>query len=276
MIRAVFTWINRGRFGVCFTAFAVLAGCATPPLVIEDQARGSDLTPVAVRTSAFTVQTLQPRSGRTPHLRVYIEGDGRAWVTAYSPSLDPTPTQSLALYLALADNTPRAYLARPCQYIKSSGCQPEVWTGQRFSQKAVRSLSDGLDTLKATYRVEQFELVGHSGGGAMALLLAAQRDDIAQVQTLAGNVDPQAWTDLKQLSPLDGLNPSDFATQLKNVPQRHLVGQQDKVVPLGVVQAYQRKVHPRCIEVVPVQADHFSGYDAIWQQVKEQPIRCEP
>lgn len=274
MIRAVFRWINRVRLGVCSALLAVLTGCATPPLAIEEQAQGSELTPVVVPTSAFAIQTLQPRRVNTVHLRVYIEGDGRAWITPYSPSLDPTPTQSLALRLALADHTPSAYLARPCQYVKSAGCQPAVWTGERFNQAAVRSLSEALDALKAKFSVTSFELVGHSGGGAMALLLAAQRNDIAQVQTLAGNVDPQAWTELKQLTPLDGLNPADFAAQLKGVPQRHFIGQQDRVVPAGVIQAYRRKVQPRCIEVVTTVADHMTGYDAAWNQQKDAPIQC--
>lgn len=56
-------------------------------------------------------------------LTIYIEGDGLAWINRSSPSADPTPTDPIALKLALAQPEGNAvYLARPCQYAGAVNC----------------------------------------------------------------------------------------------------------------------------------------------------------
>lgn len=67
----------RRRLGqVCALSAAVLAsGCAMKPLDLNSASQGSQLKPVAVKTSIFTIQTLQPTTVQGKVLRVYIEGD---------------------------------------------------------------------------------------------------------------------------------------------------------------------------------------------------------
>ncbi|MDD0976353.1 alpha/beta hydrolase [Pseudomonas fontis] len=257
------------------TALVLLAGCAAQPLDLAKASAGSPLKPVAVSTSTFTLQTLQPLAVNSKRLRVYIEGDGRAWITSRTVSNDPTPTTSMTLGFALSDPQPSVYMARPCQFIRSANCTQSVWTTARFSNAVVQAQSEVLDALKARYGVQGFELVGYSGGAAVALLLAARRSDVLQVQTLAGNIDPLAWTQLKVLTPLSGsLNPADYAEQLTKLPQRHFIGANDKVVPQAVSEAYLRKVRPSCSETVSVQADHHSGFEASWLANRNRAITC--
>ncbi|MEN1424567.1 alpha/beta hydrolase, partial [Pseudomonas aeruginosa] len=78
----------------------------------------SGLKPVAVNTSLFTIQTLQPAAQQAQRLRVYLEGDGRAWITSRTVSDDPTPVKSLVPGLVVADPAPAVYLARPCPMLR--------------------------------------------------------------------------------------------------------------------------------------------------------------
>ena len=46
-------------------------------------------------------------------LHIYIGGDGRAFLNRNSVSQDPTPSEHLALQLALDDASPSGFLSRP-------------------------------------------------------------------------------------------------------------------------------------------------------------------
>lgn len=268
----------RRRLGqVCALSAAVLAsGCAMKPLDLNSASQGSQLKPVAVKTSIFTIQTLQPTTVQGKVLRVYIEGDGRAWITSHTISNDPTPIKSMAPGLAVRDPQPSVYLARPCQFVLGANCTQSVWTTARFSMDVIQAESEVLDTLKSQYGVQEFELVGYSGGGAVALLIAAARTDVKQVQTIAGNVDPTAWTELKHIAPLTGsLNPVDFADQLAKVPQRHFIGMNDNVVPPDVAKSYMLKVQPDCGENVFVNADHHTGFEDSWAAYRDKSVQCD-
>lgn len=258
-----------------FVAVILATGCTTKPIDLEGASNGSHLRPVAVKTSKFTIQTLQPKTVDGRYLRVYIEGDGRAWITSRTASDDPTPRKSMVPGLAINDPANAVYMARPCQYILDSSCNQSLWTTKRFGKEAIQASSEVLDILKSQYGVQGFELVGYSGGAAVALLLAATRQDVIQVQTIAGNIDPQAWAALKKIKPLTGsLNPTDYADQLAKLPQRHLIGMNDTVVPPDVSKAYMLKVQPICGETVFIPADHHSGYEASWIAYRSKPVEC--
>ena len=75
---------------------------------------------------------------------------------------------------------------------------------------------------------------------------------------------------------VDGsLNPTDFADRLAQLPQRHLVGDRDTVMPRAVVESYMRKVKPQCAEVITVSATHTQGFETAWAQLKDRAIDCK-
>jgi hypothetical protein len=200
-----------------------------------------------------------PDHGDASVLTVYIEGDGRAWLTSSIPSQDPSPRNYMMAQKALEDTQPSVYLARPCQFQKTEelGCNSALWTSDRFSTGVVASYNQALDQLKRQRGVQHFHLVGYSGGGAVAMALAGQRQDIDQVVTIAGNVDPLAWIELHNLTPLgDVVNPLDFAARLSSLPQRHFVGAKDKVVPPVLAKAFVQKIEARCADIVEMQSSH--------------------
>lgn len=189
-----------------------------------------------IRTDIFDLLAYEsPRNqgiDRPDLLAIYIEGDGHAWVDSQTPSGNPTPVNPIALRMALRDASYKtAYLARPCQYVDSDdarNCMHRYWTSHRFSEEVIQSSGQAIDRLKLQSGASKLILLGYSGGAAVALLLAARRDDVIKVATIAGNLDIEAWVSHHRLTPLYGsLSPTKFVKELASVDQIHYVGDGD-------------------------------------------------
>jgi len=265
-----------GFYKACMVMIsALLIACQSPREALQHLADAQGRQVEVLPGRAFPLLVLTPHAaGNQTRLRVYLEGDGHAWATASQPSLDPSPHNLLVPRLAVDDPTPNAYLARPCQFVMAAACQSALWTNRRFSQEVVTRLGQALDQLKQRYGNSEFELVGYSGGAALALLLAAQRNDVTQVQTLAGNLSPRLWAKMKGLSPLDGsLDPLDYRNRLALLPQRHLIGEADLIIPGGLADRYQQALGSplsRCVHVPGV--SHDRGWEAIWSRWVKTPL----
>lgn len=178
---------------------------------------------------------------------VYVESDGAPWRFPDEPPSDPTPVKPLVLRMAIADPSPAAaYLGRPCQYLREAdlrNCDPELWMGGRFRDEAVAAMSLAVDQIKRIYGAAEVNLVGYSGGGAMAALIAARRSDVSCLVTVAAPLDTRAWTDAIGVSPLSlSLNPADEADRLRNVRQTHFRGARDKLVPPATSRRFLERV----------------------------------
>ncbi|WP_442963961.1 alpha/beta hydrolase [Pseudomonas sp. MM211] len=262
--------------GVALTV--ALSGCQSPLQRLDELAGEQGQRVQTLDLKPFPLLLSAPNNAvSASRIRVYLEGDGQAWATPSQPSLDPSPRDLLVARLAFADPTPSLYLARPCQFVRSDACETALWTNRRFGNEVLASLDGALDLIKTRYGNRDFELVGYSGGAALALLLAARRDDVASVQTLAGNLSPRYWVQLQQLSPLDGsLEPLDYRQRLALIAQRHLVGDEDRVVPADVLGHYLDGLgEARCMEAVSLpHVSHRDGWEAAWAQWRQQPLKC--
>ncbi len=258
----------RGFFAVCLLA---LAGCASvlPTGSAEARAQAdARWQRHALAGAGLPLAYWQPGTlsgGQT--LVVYLEGDGRAYASRDIVSADPTPHQPLALQLALADDRPNvAYLARPCQYGGAAAppCAPRYWTNHRFSPEVVARLSLALDAMKAETGATTLELIGYSGGGALAVLLAARRADVAAVQTVAGNLDHAAWSAWHGVTPLAGsLDAADALPKIARLPQVHWVGRDDQVVPAALIRALLAR-QGLAAHLREVDAGHADGWRERW------------
>ena len=187
--------------------------------------------------------------GKSDTLVVYIESDGFAWRSRSALSHDPTPDNPQGLRLALRD--PRRsvlYLARPCQYTAGAmrGCDPIYWSSHRYSEAVVAAVDEAIDGVQADVGASQISLLGISGGGVVAALIAARRDDVLALTTIAANLDHATWTRHHEASPLIGsLNPADFAKDLQGIDQTHFVGGDDDIVPRSAVDAYVARMADR-------------------------------
>ncbi|MEI7614154.1 MAG: alpha/beta hydrolase [Betaproteobacteria bacterium] len=181
--------------------------------------------------------------GRPNQLTVYIEGDGAAWITPYHPPSDPTPRQPTALAMAASDPSDAViYLGRPCQYLDDihlAECSVPWWTHQRFAPEVLRAYEQGLNSLKAESGAQTFRLVGYSGGGVIAALLALRRNDVDALITVASPLATGEWIRSKGLSPLSGsIDPLSEPGVLP--PAIFWTGSRDEVVPISSVELFSR------------------------------------
>ena len=161
-------------------------------------------------------------------LHVYLEGDGRSWLTPSRASYNPTPRDPIGLSLAAQDDAENVlYIARPCQYVpfdKNPKCAYPYWTHKRFAPEIIKSVSAVIDRGKQMAKARGVEVIGFSGGGAVAILVASKRRDVIGIRTVAGNLDHQDWTNHHKIDPLKGsLNPVDVAKKVSRIPQIHYV-----------------------------------------------------
>jgi Serine hydrolase (FSH1) len=208
-------------------------------------------------------------------LHVYIEGDGFAWVNQYTPSQDPTPHQPIALQLATQDTHSQvAYLARPCQFTaRAQACDASYWTNKRFASDVITAMNDALNQLNSSHQA--IDLIAYSGGAAIAVLLAAQRDDIRSLRTVAGNLNHAEVNTYHHVSAMpESLNPIDVAENIKKIPQLHYIGARDTVIPASVSAHFSLRVG-RCAHVFSVDASHSDGWQALWPQLMQQTPSCK-
>jgi dienelactone hydrolase len=204
---------------------------------------------------------------------VYIEGDGQAWASSSQPSGDPTPRNPVSLRLAVRDPGPSVlYISRPCQYLAaqfSSRCSNIYWTSHRYSREVVKAIQQVINRITAHGRSAPIGLIGYSGGGALAALIAAERDDVAWLVTVAANLDTDAWTTHHRVTPLDGsLNPLQVAPYLTTVPQLHLMGGEDRTVPRDVNQRFFSAVGLATNRVRSIdQYSHSCCWDSSWPRI---------
>lgn len=224
-----------------------------------------------IETSFFTLAAYL-RWGSVGDVSVYIEGDGFAYITPRRLSPDPTPLTPTALILASVDPAESVvYLARPCQFVdlrKERNCLGKYWSSHRFAEEVISSYDQVLNRVKKSGRETRFHLVGYSGGGAVAVLLAARRDDIESVRTVAGYLDHVALNEAKGVAPLWGsLDPIKKASSLVGVPQVHYSGGRDKLIPRWVGASFVKMVgDAACARSVTVnQAEHEFGWKEFWE-----------
>lgn len=198
-------------------------------------------------------------------LTVYVEGDGRAWSLGAPPD-NPTPRTPVGLELALADRgAPVLYLGRPCQFMafRADTCPSELWAGGRFGAVVIEAMDGAVVDAERRSGARALVLVGFSGGAAVAALLALRHPETALLVTVAGVVDPAAWTKLHGVAPLaESLNPAERLAALARIPQVHLVGDADDIVPPALAEALVARYPPGAPARVESTADH---HDCCWQ-----------
>jgi len=113
----------------------------------------------------------------------------------------------------------------------------------------------------------------------VAVLVAAQRSDVASIRTVAGNLDHVTLHRRKEVSPLTGsLNAADVAAQVSAIPQIHYVGAEDDIIGAYVAESYRRRAGTsNCIAIQIISgASHTGGWDDMWSSLVASPLSgCE-
>lgn len=274
LIPKIFCWTL--IFNILLTS-----GCTIFPgkteLAIKLAEQGN-LEPVIFQTDSFPIYGFQRFTNPSSPLVIYLEGDGAAWRNKHSLAADPTPQNPLALKLAIQDPAANVlYLARPCQYITSSQCSPAYWSSHRYGTAISQAINQALDQGRKLAGSSRIILIGYSGGGTLAALLAGQRQDVCQLITIGANLDVSAWTALHEVDPLWGSDtPRRHADTLQHIPQIHLVGSEDTIVPHAIVQSYldalPDKSHSQLLVIADT--DHHAGWVEKWSTLVEDLRGC--
>ena len=263
---------------------ALLGGCAGPSgqsqrAAADAIAAGAGLVPAWEQSAGFRLLTYaRGLTQATGSVSVYIEGDGRVW-RGRRPPADPTPAQPMGLQLAALDASPAVlWIGRPCMYLDdATACGMRWWTSHRYAGEVVDAMLAVVRRRVPAGRA--LMLLGHSGGGALATLIAARALDtpdlhVEALLTVAAPLDLAGWTLLFKLTPMHGsLDPMLSAARLADLPQRHLAGGRDEVVPVAVVQRFVHALpvpNLARLEVFAQQA-HRCCWDEDWPALRAAP-----
>lgn len=202
----------------------------------------------------------------------YIEGDGRAYISAGQVSGNPTPVKPVALDLAKADAAPLreiVYLARPCQYVgppmPPECLRRELYTLERWSEPVVEAY---VKVVSEQAKGRPVLLNGFSGGAYIALAVASRLPEgsVKEVRTYGGNLLPNHTQAHHGAERLD-VAAVDWA-KLASIPMVHHVGRDDRVIPANTKQAVLREAGVAGQEAlatgrwrwVEVEASHTDGW----------------
>ena len=263
------------RFGGGYSALmaVVLAACATPAEHFERRGAELGFASISLQGEAFHhrayVAGVQEGSGT---LHVYVEHDGTPWADFTHVASDPTPRTPFALELMAQDVGPRLLLGRPCYFDprKDPHCGPLLWTHQRYSPEVITSMVAALRSFLSTHPFRRVVLIGYSGGGTIAWLMAAHVPETTGVVTVAANLDTDDWARIHGYSALKGsLNPALLPELPPTIIQLHYVGSRDQNVPPSVVRSFSRH-HPEALVIEVAGFEHRCCWIKRWPQLLDE------
>lgn len=275
-----------GKLIITFLLGIALVSCSS----IEKRNQDADITAQnahmqrkEINTESFILTTYYKISNKNAPINIYIEGDGYAAAQQGTVSQNPTPKDAFALKLSAEDPAANiVYIARPCQYTpfsKDKLCEKKYWAGSRFSEKVVNSINSAISSYASQLNKPKINLIGYSGGGGIAALIAARRNDVISLRTVAGNLNHVTITDFHNVTPLnDSLNPIDVSEKLASLPQYHFTGTLDKIIPPSIALDFAKRAEKGngCVKVSSVNgATHYSGWTEHWQQLLSEPVNCK-
>ena len=241
--------------------------CSSPAIRFDTEATRLGYTRTVVRGTEFLhVAYLKSKQQAKEAVHVYLEGDGLPWINHSFVARDPTPRDALMLRLMQLDPAPSILLGRPCYHGLSDTppCSPIFWIQARYSEPVVASMAAALDRLLGVTHKHGVVLLGYSGGGVLAMLLAERFPSSLGLVTIAANLDIAAWTRYHGYTGLTGsLNPAERPPLRPTIVQLHLAGVRDANVPPDLsysVIARQHRARFYRLE----NYDHRCCWEAIW------------
>lgn len=232
----------------------LISACSPPAyLSIDEQAGRLGFVRSTAQGKGFRHVVYAPaRQHGGDTVNVYIEGDGVNWQWNRFVKTDPTPSRGLMLEMMGLDRGNTVYVGRPCYFglELDDACRADFWTYARYSEKVVMSMAAVITAETQPYT--KVVLIGHSGGGALALLLAEHLSKVTAIVTIAGNIDTDAWVQHHGYTPLyRSLNPAGREPLPATIKQLHVVGGQDQNIPLSLVQSWVERQPAAELRVIP-------------------------
>lgn len=258
-------------FYIAVLSFFVCSCAATPSKIREDLVLKSSpigFSEKIYQTNNFKIFFLQKLADKNSPINIFIEGDGRAWLSKRVVSPNPTPKNLLLANMALKDSSPNViYFARPCQFVEDDRCEKKYWTTDRFSKPVIES----YEQILSQFKNRDINFIGYSGGAAVAILLASEMENIKSIKTIAGNLDYNAFTKYHKVDSLnDEMDIDSAIAKISTIPQVHYMGGNDEVITKEVFESFKSKIenseensaHIKFITIPD--ATHTKG----WEEIK--------
>lgn len=247
-----------------------ISACAGPTPSFENKAIHKGLSVDHIQGQNF-IHTIFGKnlSNKNKTLHVYLGGDGTPWFEGRYATRDPTPLKPVMLDLMQLDQNPSIYLGRPCyhQKVMPNNCNKLLWTYKRYSPVIVQSMVVALRNYIRQHGYSKVRLFGFSGGGTLAMLLAARLNSVEAIVTISGNLDIEAWTRHHNYLPLTGsLNPAKEPSLPVSIKQIHIAGGRDSSVPSFIIKAVSDQ-QPKAQYILLENADHHCCWKAAWPSV---------
>lgn len=231
-----------------------------------------------VKGGDFWITTYQKTTNKSLPYVFYIEGDGRAFNGKYKVSNNPTPKSRLLIELAAMDDRANVvYIARPCQFtpmdLNPKCSTTAYWTSKRLSDDSVESINQVINQVN---NGRPFSLIGYSGGGGIATLVAARNSLVKDIITISGNLDHKKFTQHHNVDPMVySLNPIDYAKKINHIPQLHLSGGKDTIIPPFIADNYVQESDSSCVRqrIFPNKT-HYKGWKDVWKYILDLPLVC--
>ena len=265
------TWQWRHRFAYSVGILCCLAGCATAPKPLQsllNQSNSQVFTANVQNTPIYGVRW--PTTAKSGHvLHIYLEGDGRAYLSQRRISPNPTPSNPIGLQLAQADATAAEilYLGRPCQWSPTL-CPPAAFTTERFTEAVAADYTRLIATMASGRHVL---LIGYSGGAWVALQVAARlpAQQVVGVITVAGNLSPNA---IHRHHRVKELTVAPLPNTIRSIPQQHWLGADDPIIPPALGQQLATALGPCAAATVLPNLTHGEKWDKQWSTLLAKPL----
>ena len=252
-----------GIIGLCW-----LVGCASPAQRFDEMAAELQFSTQTIDGKGFKhrifANSVAEQYGYGQVLHVYLDGDGTPW-QHNSPTDDPTSRNPMVLRMMARDPAPAILLGRPCYHGLNTApsCDRRYWTSHRYSHDVVDSMAVALQHWLSSYHDARLMLIGFSGGGVLASLIAAQLPQVQTMVTIAANLDVRAWSEFHGYLPLpDSLNPIEQPKLPSRIRQLHLAGSDDDNVSPSIVKAFADKQDSA--RYVEYRQQHGCCWETIW------------
>lgn len=257
----------------CLLLIAFLGSCSLPAVRFDEKAASYGFERSSVAGAGFVHVVYRNQYWGDPGpLHVYLEGDGTPFINRYFVSADPTPRNPLVLQMMTLDDAPALYLGRPCYHGQAAAqsCSPLIWTAARYSQEVVASMAQALRTILDQSAYREIVLLGYSGGGTLAMLLAERLEQVKAVVTVAANLDVAGWAALHEYTPLHAsLSPASRPPLPARIVQLHFAGGEDENVPLDLISAVAAGQRHAKVTVID-NFDHVCCWYATWPWILDQ------
>lgn len=250
-------------------ALCVATACAPPAARYDAAARQAGFAEQIVRGQRFH-HKIYRNANTVPDgvLHVFIEGDASVKQALRASPPDPTPRRALMLRMMQNGPAGAILLGRPCYQglFAMDGCEIRHLGPERYSDEIVVSMFAALQGEMRQSGASRAVLIGYSGGGTLAMLLAARLPTAVVLVTLAGNLDNRALAAFHHSPALSGsLDPADLPPLPRNLLQLHFFGEKDAEVPVSLAQ--NTLARQRATPVIMRGFDHVCCWESLWPEI---------